>query len=91
MTAKAEIIDEIINELEYKLDSLQQNLDKKKVLLDSIEDNWLMMNTFMKAIRHPVFVQDEICQQLILTMVTKMHSFHKDLKHQFYEMDNKPL
>ena len=90
MATKAEItnkVNEIINELEEKRDSLQQDLDKKKVLLDSIEDNWQMMETFMKAIRHPVFVQDEIYQQAILTMVTKMHAYHKDLKQQFNEMD----
>jgi len=90
MIINAEItnkVNEIINEMESKLDSLQQNLDKKKVLLDLIEDNWSMMNTFMKAIRHPVFVHDEIYQQAILTMVTKMHAYHKDLKQQFNEMD----
>ena len=86
MATKSEItnkVNEIINELEEKRDSLQQDLDKKKVLLDSIEDNWQMMETFMKAIRHPVFAQDEIYQQAILTMVTKMHAYHKDLKQQF--------
>ncbi len=90
MTTKADLtkkVNEIIDELESKRESLQQNLDKKKVILELIEDNWLTMNTFMKAIRHPVFAQDETYQQAILTMVTKLHSYHKDLKEQFNAME----
>jgi len=58
---------------------VQNQLAAKEAALDQ---DLQMMITFMKAIRHPVIVQNETYQQALLEMVEKMSAHYKEAKAQ---------
>lgn len=65
------------------MSNLAIDLQNKMAEKEALEQDWQMMETFMKAIRHPVFAQDETYQEAILVMVSKMYAHYKEKKAQF--------